>query len=265
MLMKWHVPGLFLVFALLSFTSPVHPASEVSVRILQTDPPSGTELDGREPLYVRIAYESDVPLRFQARPYRDGQPVSRSAAYNPSPAYRAGRGETVAWVSFDDATVIDEIRVKVSDGQWQPVSTVSRRIDIRWNGVMPAQWRTPADWVERLSGAQQQMVSQAALESGSGSSGGGDLLIPLMGLSVPGYLLLQIWFLASWRDGWRKAAMVPLLVMIPLTLYTVFALMAGSNLWPLALLFLAPIAFASLCVLGLVRAVFGTSGAAGRA
>jgi hypothetical protein len=71
-----------------------------------------------------------------------------------------------------------------------------------------------------------------------------------MFLCVPGYLLLQAG-LAFWTSGgWRKATLAPAVIMVPILAYTVLALAGGSNLWPLLMLFTAPLAFLYLVVLG---------------
>jgi hypothetical protein len=75
----------------------------------------------------------------------------------------------------------------------------------------------------------------------------------LMGWSVPGYFVLQIYVWRKWQGKWRKAALLPLIVMLPLLIYTVFALMMGSNLWPLMLIFITPILFLYLCVVALFK------------
>ena len=41
--------------------------------------------------------------------------------------------------------------------------------------------------------------------------------------------------------GWRVAALLPLLVVIPVVVVTIRDLQQGSNLWPLLLIFLAPV------------------------
>lgn len=241
---------------------PGHSAADPAVQVLETDPVSGAALQGREPLYVRIAYDSEIPLRFQAQAYHNGTPVERSAAFNPAPVYPAGRGEAVAWIAFDQYTRIDAVGIRVMNERWQPVLTVTHPVAMEWSGVMPEQWRKPAAWAQRLSDAQQSMVVRAARDySAEQSDGWGNLLILLMGLSLPGYLILQIWLWLSSRGGWRKAALAPLLLMVPLLLYTLFALLAGSNLWPLMLLFLTPLAFVYLLVLWIARRFAATPAA----
>ncbi len=76
----------------------------------------------------------------------------------------------------------------------------------------------------------------------------------LVMLSVPGYCILQAWFARSWSGRWRLAALVPLAGMVPAMLFSLLALSQGSNLWPLAVIFLAPLGFAYLLVVWALRA-----------
>jgi len=67
-------------------------------------------------------------------------------------------------------------------------------------------------------------------------------------LAVPGYFVLQAWVVHRWSGGWRNAALVPLVAMVPAVLHALFALAAGSNLWPIAVILAAPLAFMYLVV-----------------
>ena len=66
----------------------------------------------------------------------------------------------------------------------------------------------------------------------------------LMGVAVygivryPGLLYRSV---QQMRGGWRVAALLPLLVLIPVLVVTIYGLWQGSNLWPLFLIFLAPV------------------------
>ena len=74
----------------------------------------------------------------------------------------------------------------------------------------------------------------------------------LIFLGVPGYFLLQA-ALTFWTSGgWRKATLVPAVIMVPVVAYTVLAFAAQSNLWPLLLLLSAPLACLYLVVLGVI-------------
>jgi hypothetical protein len=91
------------------------------------------------------------------------------------------------------------------------------------------------------------------------------MLLMLMGWSEPAYVALQVLLLRRLSGGWRRAAMVPLVWMVPAGCYTLFALLAGSNLWPLVLIFLSPLALLFLfgvllgLLLGSRRSVRGRS------
>ena len=81
-----------------------------------------------------------------------------------------------------------------------------------------------------------------------------DMLLGLFVMAaVPGYFVLQVYAARRWDGNWRWAALAPLIVMVPLLGYTVFALAAGSNLWPLLLILTAPVAFLYLAALAGIR------------
>jgi hypothetical protein len=73
--------------------------------------------------------------------------------------------------------------------------------------------------------------------------------------AVPGYFVLQAWLAQAWSGGWRIAALVPLVVMAPVVLHALFALAIGSNLWPIGVILLAPLAFVYLVVVCSSRAI----------
>lgn len=83
-----------------------------------------------------------------------------------------------------------------------------------------------------------------------------DLLGLAVMLSLPGYALLQWYAARSWTGGWRIAALAPLLVMVPLAIHAAIAFMAQSNLWPLMVILLSPLACLYLIGLLGARAVF---------
>ncbi len=72
-------------------------------------------------------------------------------------------------------------------------------------------------------------------------------------MMVPAYFVLQAKMLARYRGGWRWAAGLPLLVMIPAVGVSLVGLSAGSNLWPLAAILAAPLCCLVLVIVGGVR------------
>jgi hypothetical protein len=72
---------------------------------------------------------------------------------------------------------------------------------------------------------------------------------------VPLYIVLQIWFAYAWSGRWRIAALVPAIVLIPVLIYALAGLAQGSNLWPLPLIVLSPLAVAYLLGIRIVHAI----------
>lgn len=72
----------------------------VNATIVETDPKDESVLHANEPLSVRITFQSDVPLRFQAAGYSSGVEIQKSVAMNTAPSYPAGSGEAIAWLSY---------------------------------------------------------------------------------------------------------------------------------------------------------------------
>jgi hypothetical protein len=158
----------------------------------------------------------------------------------------------VVWVAYAAATRLDEIRITAYGADWKPVATLSYSIAAQWSGPGG---RQRAAWAAALSDRQQAMTSQSAAASQGDDVGYIGPLMAFAGLSIPGYLILQIVLLFRYSGRWRLAAALPLVGMIPLLLYTLAALAAGSNLWPLMLLFLTPLAFLYLLAVIVLKQV----------
>jgi hypothetical protein len=75
------------------------------------------------------------------------------------------------------------------------------------------------------------------------------LLGMIVTLGVPAYFVAQPMALMRWRGGWRKAALAPLVLVIPAAGYSAFAFADGSNLWPMTLIVAAAIGMVYLGVL----------------
>jgi hypothetical protein len=134
------------------------------------------------------------------------------------------------------------VRITAYGADWTPLATVSYPVSAEWWGS-PA-GRTRAAWVSALSAQQQSMASSAMAPSADdGDDVGIGILITVAFLTVPAYIVLQLILLLRYSGGWRIAAALPLIGMVPLLIYTLFALVMGSNLWPLMAIFLTPFAF----------------------
>ena len=80
-----------------------------------------------------------------------------------------------------------------------------------------------------------------------------DILLDALFWGFPVYLVLQGYTAWAWEGGWRRAALVPLLVMVPLVAFAFLAAAAQSNLFPLFVIFASPPAVLYLLALGGVR------------
>src|SRR5438045_8678047 len=87
---------------------------------------------------------------------------------------------------------------------------------------------------------------------GEGEALGG-LLVQIGFASAIAYVPLQLHSVLAWRGGWRIAAFVPLALMVPVFAYTAYALALKSNLWPIVLIFAAPVGTAYLLLLMAIR------------
>ena len=81
----------------------------------------------------------------------------------------------------------------------------------------------------------------------------GALLVQIGFGSAVAYVPLQIRACRNWRGGWRIAALVPLLLMVPVFVSAVIGIVYGSNLWPIYLIFLSPVGTGYLVILFVIR------------
>ena len=79
---------------------------------------------------------------------------------------------------------------------------------------------------------------------------------------TPLYFILQIWFPWAFQGRWRIAAFVPLIGFVPALIISLQALSQNSNLWPIVLIFFAPLGCIYLLLLGAACMIFGRRRAA---
>lgn len=231
-----------LLAALFACASLAH-AAPPEVKATGTSPESPAQLAAQEALYVRISYQSEQPLRFQATGWFKGTKKANFMT-NPSPAYPAGAGEAVAWMAADPGAQIDELRVVVYDAAWKQLSEVPLPVSAAWHAGIPA--NAPAAWARELSNAQQRIVSQDLRKlsrgTGRGRDGFASVLLSLAFLSVPAYPLLQAWAFYRLRGVRRLLSALPLCFMLPTYAFCLYALQQDSDIWPFPAIFLSPVA-----------------------
>ena len=67
---------------------------------------------------------------------------------------------------------------------------------------------------------------------------------------IPAYLLLQVWTAIELRRAWRLASLLPLALAVAMIVCCLRALAGESGLWPVPLIFFAPVA--AIYLLGLL-------------
>jgi hypothetical protein len=102
-------------------------------------------------------------------------------------------------------------------------------------------------------------MTSAALQAAGHAGPIWSVLPFLMVSSVPGYVWLQARSWRRWTGVWRTAAQLAFGLMAMVLAYTLVALVKGSNLWPLMLMFSMPVAFGYLAALAVARRLFARS------
>lgn len=242
---------LFSAISLLSFClcacwSFALPADRVQVSLVALDPQTETALGSDELLYVRVQYESGIPLRFQAIATREGMPLEVGAMRNPAVLHAPGSGEALVWVGYANPTHIDAVRVTVLDEAWQELSRLSHDADVTWQGAAAGQPREPAEWVAALLRSEKRKMDYVYDPAPQKYGTLYDIFFFLSLASMPAYLLLQLHMLWHYRYRWRELAVIPLFPYLILAFYALAGLGIETALQvtflfrytPLALLYL---------------------------
>jgi hypothetical protein len=247
----------FLIANVLLFLSPFSAVAEpVSISVARHFPETGASLADWGKIYLDIAYSADEPVRFQASAFRNGKPVTEGAAMNGAVVHPAGTGHALVWVAFTKPAEANEIRITAYDEKFQPLKAVGEPFRARWKGEAARTGTRPPVWVVRLRENELRLAGEYERAHPAPPDSLGDAIVWAMFLMVPGYFIAQALSTFFLRGGWRKAALVPLILMVPVVAITIFAALAGSNLAPIYLIFIAPFAMIYLLVLFVVRGIF---------
>ena len=84
------------------------------------------------------------------------------------------------------------------------------------------------------------------------------LLKELVALAGPAYFFLQLIMAVRYRGRWRFAALVPLLLMVPLAIEAGLAYAAGVPGWPTLLVGISPVACLYLLLLAVLKGWAGS-------
>lgn len=215
------VPLVFLAF--LSAWPARAQAPQVTLQIVEMDPPSPATLHNGNHVYVRIRYASTVPFHIHVEP-RFGDSTARGARIPGEPLLQPGQGEMVAWFAFPDAATVDSVHASGSIGNRRgALASQEAAVSYTWDGQTSAAAEPRAAWVNPLleEADRRQQAAFAQMENtaqGAGSGGIGFVIVGVFGIVALGALVAcfgwPIWGVVRWRGNWRLAAGVPLLAMI---------------------------------------------------
>jgi hypothetical protein len=238
--------GALLALLPIAVALPVEQAP--TLRLVDSDPEEGGILTSGEPLYLRLRYRSDVPIHILLSGYYRGDVVP-GFRQDVDQLFPAGDRAVTVWLSYPLGARIDQLRVRIWSQNKARLAEATFPFETKWvDGDASAERRTKA-WVAELTPAQRQRMAETL--TAADEPRGFDPF-DLIFLCVPGYFLLQA-ALTYWTSGgWRKATLVPAVIIVPILAYTVLAFAAQSNLWPLLLLLSAPLACLYLVVLGVI-------------
>lgn len=234
-LFRLRSPSLRFIFLLSLFVSALA-CAEVRMKVIETDPASPATLGHWQEFYLRIAYESDQPIRIRADAYSDGKPAP--SMNSGSPRYEPGTGEAMFWLAYTTPARVDRIVVLAEDDKTQkPIVRTEIAVNLAWTGQPATAARPKAAWVTRLQADRDRRHKQELLEYANRPRPWweGPLFFALM-WSIPLYFIAQVWLLVRWRGGWRIAAAVPAVPMALVLAHAIFAFFAGSNIFPIVLI-----------------------------
>ena len=232
---------------------PALSSAEVRVQVRGTDPATPAVLGKWEQFYVRVGYETDRPTYVRGTAFLGGKPVTSMTSG--SMRHEAGAGEAFFWFAYTDPAHVDRIVMTAHDAKTnQAIAQTAISVDLTWTGAPVGTARPRPEWVVRMQAEQDRRVKEQSLAYMNRPVPWWESVLFFAVIwSVPGYFVVQAIALWRWRGGWRIAAAIPVLPMAAILLYTIVAFRAGSNLFPLVLIFTSPPALIYLVILTILR------------
>lgn len=242
-----------LLFCASLTTVSARTTGDLKVDIIAVDPADSATISYEDKLYVKVRYETEVPLRFQAIAALDGQPLEVGAIKNPGGLHAPGTGEALAWVMYLNPTHVDAVRVIVMDAAWQPLHQLSQEVDVRWQDAASGGPRELAAWVPPMVKAERRqtdyMYDPAPRKYGTLY----DIFFFLNLASIPAYILLQLHMLWRYRYRWRELAVIPLFPYVIVGFYILVGLSIETSILVTFLFRYTPCALLWLILLWLAK------------
>lgn len=236
--------AVILVCALSAWLAGIGSArADTTVRVVETWPAGDVvTLAPNQNFYLRLAYDTDVPVQIWARPYFRGKEAN--AGSNPSQTY-TGSGETFGWFFLMEAgDQVDEIRISAGDGGTRTTPVVATvRVHVTGGATAAAKGSEPA-WIGEMTQRAEAAQRKAYETRKDTPTSAGDMvffsgfMLVMLTLGVFGFVA-PAWGVWRWRGGWRLAAAVPAAAMVFVVLRIAFGTLfdpTSHNLWPFEIL-----------------------------
>lgn len=195
------------------------------------DPPSG-QLGDSDPLYIKLSYQSDQPVTLQAQGLLRGQQVSGGGfirGLGGLAPQLEGAGETVVSIAYVSGATIDAIEIRAVDSHFRTLASTQAPIKLSWTTGPPRDVGTYAHWVAPM----KETSDHATMKQTSADPVTWFWMAVVF--TLPVYLVLQLWSAYKWTGAWRRAALVPLILVLPVLVITAGAAVHHSNIGPLSL------------------------------
>jgi hypothetical protein len=245
-------PALAAALAWLCLSSASPAAAGARIQVIATDPASPAVLGAWHRFSVRISYVADEPIRVRGETFSKGRKVT--SATSGSPVYAPGTGEGMFWFAYTEAALVDRIVLTAYAERGEAhLAEAALDVRLRWTGERTGP-PASAEWVQRMDAEAERRHREAHAAYMNRPTPAWQW-VPLLALmwSPLAYLVAQIVVPRGVSGRWRAAALAPLAPMAIVLLYTVAAYRAGSNLFPLVLIFTSPVAFLYLVVLAVLH------------
>jgi len=258
-------PAFSILFLLATYFAPAGNAhATAAVRVLETWPPGNNIVLGHnQNFYLRLAYDTDLPVGIWTAPFFRGERVKVGS--NPSQTY-SGKGETYGWFFFmEPGDQVDEIRITAGDGgtSGTPVVAIWRghviagrapdntQVQPAWITEMRARATAAQDAAYRAQMNKPVSVTDMALFN--------VFMLAMLALGVLG-IAAPAMGIRRWHGGWRIAAAVPAAIMIFVVLRIIFDVARDAtshNLWPFEILMYGASSTVWIAVLWVARRISG--------
>lgn len=231
------------------------PITRTTFRVAGLDPVSSATIATGDKLYLKLSYESAVPVRFVAEATRQEE-LQEKSFISSTPPYSAGRGEALVWIGFPSAIRVDVINVTAYDMEWKQIGYMSSPIVITWSDRMVGETRQLSPWVEPLLRQHRRVFDNTFDPQPTRPDRLFDVFFLFSIMSIPCYLGMQLQLLVRYRDEWRKYATAPLVFIFPIALYSLFGIGFETAHWVIFLFRFFPVSLCYLILLWLARWVY---------